>query len=106
MISCLFSQNNYRVKELDLSHNQFGGRGGDHLGQMLGEVEIFQLFHRLAYFQIVPEWLKYGQPVVTDFKSSQQRRSGDTRPELESSANEGSRGILCRTQGVYATPRA
>ncbi|XP_051722866.1 leucine-rich repeat-containing protein 74A isoform X2 [Ctenopharyngodon idella] len=26
---------NYRVKELDLSHNQFCGRGGEHLGQMI-----------------------------------------------------------------------
>uniref|UniRef100_A0A8C1WMD7 Leucine rich repeat containing 74A n=1 Tax=Cyprinus carpio TaxID=7962 RepID=A0A8C1WMD7_CYPCA len=33
------SQSNYRVKELDLSHNQFCGRGGEHLGQMIGEYD-------------------------------------------------------------------
>uniref|UniRef100_A0A8C1ZCB2 Leucine rich repeat containing 74A n=1 Tax=Cyprinus carpio TaxID=7962 RepID=A0A8C1ZCB2_CYPCA len=44
-ISCILietsvcSQSNYRVKELDLSHNQFCGRGGEHLGQMIGEYD-------------------------------------------------------------------
>ncbi|CAB1335173.1 unnamed protein product, partial [Coregonus sp. 'balchen'] len=29
--------NNYRVKELDLSHSQFCGRGGEHLGQIAND---------------------------------------------------------------------
>nr|XP_023850765.1 leucine-rich repeat-containing protein 74A-like [Salvelinus alpinus] len=35
--------NNYRVKELDLSHNQFCGRGGEHLGQMLANNEALEV---------------------------------------------------------------
>uniref|UniRef100_A0A8C7PVJ1 Leucine rich repeat containing 74A n=1 Tax=Oncorhynchus mykiss TaxID=8022 RepID=A0A8C7PVJ1_ONCMY len=34
---------NYRVKELDLSHNQFCGRGGEHLGQMLANNEALEV---------------------------------------------------------------
>lgn len=37
--------NNYRVKELDLSHNQFCGRNGEHQGQMLGRDHFTLCLH-------------------------------------------------------------
>uniref|UniRef100_A0A8C3RLW8 Leucine rich repeat containing 74A n=1 Tax=Chelydra serpentina TaxID=8475 RepID=A0A8C3RLW8_CHESE len=38
---------NYRVKELDLSHNEFSEKGGEHLGQMLGNSTHY--FHRASW---------------------------------------------------------
>uniref|UniRef100_A0A8C4VM99 Leucine rich repeat containing 74A n=1 Tax=Gopherus evgoodei TaxID=1825980 RepID=A0A8C4VM99_9SAUR len=35
---------NYRVKELDLSHNEFSEKGGEHLGQMLGILSLRDLW--------------------------------------------------------------
>uniref|UniRef100_A0A8C8VDZ1 Leucine rich repeat containing 74A n=1 Tax=Pelusios castaneus TaxID=367368 RepID=A0A8C8VDZ1_9SAUR len=35
---------NYRVKELDLSHNEFSEKGGEHLGQMLGILSLRYLW--------------------------------------------------------------
>lgn len=32
-----FLQANYQIKTLDLSHNQFSDKGGEYVGQMLGE---------------------------------------------------------------------
>uniref|UniRef100_A0A674JVG9 Leucine rich repeat containing 74A n=1 Tax=Terrapene triunguis TaxID=2587831 RepID=A0A674JVG9_9SAUR len=34
---------NYRVKELDLSHNEFSEKGGEHLGQMLVVISLLSL---------------------------------------------------------------
>lgn len=36
----IYFQSNFKIKELDLSHNEFCGKGGEHIGQMLGKVQI------------------------------------------------------------------
>lgn len=36
-----YIQTNSRLKVLDLSHNEFCGKGGEHLGQLLGMVKGF-----------------------------------------------------------------
>lgn len=37
-------QINSRIKELDLSHNEFSEKGGEHLGQLLGMASKIQTF--------------------------------------------------------------
>lgn len=37
-------QINSRIKELDLSHNEFSEKGGEHLGQLLGMTSKIQTY--------------------------------------------------------------
>uniref|UniRef100_A0AAZ3SXL1 EF-hand domain-containing protein n=1 Tax=Oncorhynchus tshawytscha TaxID=74940 RepID=A0AAZ3SXL1_ONCTS len=63
----LCSNSNYRVKELDLSHNQFCGSGGEHLGQMLGR-DLFTLYLTSLWLSSLMEYtgeaLKFNNTLV------------------------------------------
>lgn len=37
-------QINSRIKEMDLSHNEFSEKGGEHLGQLLGTASKIQTY--------------------------------------------------------------
>uniref|UniRef100_A0A669PJ74 Leucine rich repeat containing 74A n=1 Tax=Phasianus colchicus TaxID=9054 RepID=A0A669PJ74_PHACC len=57
-------KHNYQVKKLDLSHNEFSEKGGQVLGQMLGNLRYYFPRARSAGSHWQTQWVRHGDHVL------------------------------------------